>query len=76
MEISEKHWKCRFTTNKGFKVAISSCDGNVKKGNELTVGFNFSSKIDIRIMVIELRKEKRNMVRTTQQKEGMYILTI
>ena len=46
MEISEKPCECRFTINRGFKVAISSCDSNVKEG-ELTIGFNFTSKVNV-----------------------------
>ena len=53
MEISEKPCECRFTINRGFKVAISSCDSNVKEG-ELTIGFNFTSKVNVRMLAIEI----------------------
>ncbi len=48
MEISEKPCECRFTINRGFKVAIISCDSNVKEG-KLTIGFNFTSKVNVRM---------------------------
>ncbi len=65
MEISEKPCECRFTINRGFKVAISSCDSNVKEG-KLTVGFNFTSKVNVRMLAIEICKKKRNMVPRTE----------
>ena len=53
MEISKKPCECRFTINRGFKVAISSCDSNVKEG-KLTIGFNFTSKVNVRMFAIEI----------------------
>jgi hypothetical protein len=61
MEISEKPCECRFTINRGFKMAISSCNSNVKEG-KLIIGFNFTSKVNVRMLAIEISKKKRNMV--------------
>ena len=60
MEISEKPFECRFTINRGFKVAISSCDSTIGF-NSSAIGFNFTSKVNVRILAIEMCKKKRNM---------------
>jgi hypothetical protein len=65
MKISEKSCECRFTINIGFKMAISSCNSNVKEG-KLTIGFNFTSKVNVRMLAIEISKKKRNMVPRTE----------
>ncbi len=65
MEISEKPCECTFTINRGFKVAIGSCDSNVKEG-KLTIRFNFTSKVNVRMLAIEICKKERNMVPRTE----------
>jgi hypothetical protein len=42
-------------------MAISSCNSNVTEG-KLTIGFNFTSKVNVRMLAIEISKKKRNMV--------------
>ena len=63
MKISEKPCECRFTINRGFKVAISSCNSNVKEG-KLTIGFNFTNEVNVRMLAIDISKKKRNMVKS------------
>ena len=46
-------------------MAISSCNSNVKEG-ELTIGFNFTSKVNVRMLAIDICKKKRNMVPRTE----------
>jgi hypothetical protein len=46
-------------------MAIGSCNSDVKEG-KLTIGFNFTSKVNVRMLAIEISGKKRNMVPRTE----------
>jgi hypothetical protein len=56
-------------------MAISSCNSDVKEG-KLTIGFNFTSKVNVRMLAIEKSKKKRNMVPRTEYKEGIIYISM